>query len=67
MIFLHLFDSSKTTAGLTASLFGRQPGGDSVELGHLQVGEDFTIQFPIETPLPNQRQKTTRHESKLHD
>ena len=67
MIFLHLFDSSKTTAGLTASLFGRQPGGDSIALGHLQVGEDFTLQFPIETPLANQRQQTARRESKLHD
>ena len=67
MIFLHLFDSSKTTAGLTASLFGRQPGGDRIELGHLQVGEDFTLQFPIETPLAKQRQQTSRRESKLHD
>jgi hypothetical protein len=67
VIFLHLFDSSKTTAGLAPSLFGREPGGDSTELGHLQVGEDFTLQFPIETPLANQRQQTTRRQSKLHD
>jgi hypothetical protein len=67
MIFLHLFDSSKTTAGLTASLFARLPCGDSIELGHLQVGEDFTLQLPIETPLPKQRQQTSRRESKLHD
>jgi hypothetical protein len=53
MIFLHLFNSSKITAGLTASLLDRQPGGPGIELGHLQVGEDFTLQFPLQTPLAN--------------
>ncbi len=38
-----------------------------MQLGHLQVGEDFTLQFPIETPLANQRQHTHRRKSKLHD
>lgn len=66
MIFLHLFDSSKTTAGFMASLFGRQSGGDCIEFGHLQMGKDFTLQFPIETPLANERQETARRESKLH-
>jgi hypothetical protein len=67
MIFLHLFDCSKTATGLAASLFGRQPGGHGVEFSHLQVGEDFTLQFPIETPFAKQRQQAGRGESGLHD
>ena len=57
----------ETDAFDTASLFARLPCGDSIELGHFQVGEDFTLQLPIETPLPKQRQQTSRCESKLHD
>jgi hypothetical protein len=67
MIFLHPLDSSKTTAGVTASLFGPQPGGKSIVLGHLQVGEDFTPQFPVETRLAEQRQQTAHPESRVHD
>ena len=67
MIFLHLLDSSKTLVGLAASLFGCEASGDSIELGHLQVSKNFTLQFSIETPLAKQRQKTPSRESKLHD
>ena len=38
-----------------------------MQLGHFQVSEDFTLQFPIETPLANQRQQTARNESEVHD
>src|SRR5262249_13623243 len=67
MIFLHLFDSSKTAACFAACLFGWQTGSDRIELGHFQVGTDFAFQLPIETPLANQPQQTSCGEPKLHD
>jgi hypothetical protein len=63
MIFLHLFDSSKTTAGLTASLLWVETGGDCIEFRHFDVSADFTLQLPIQTPLTNQRREPARRES----
>src|SRR5579872_134955 len=67
VIFLHLLDSSKTTASHAASFFARQPAGNRIELSHLDVGENLTVQFPIETPLANKRQQAAQRESNLHD
>ena len=67
MILLHLLDSAKIKPCLAASLIRGSPGGHRVELCHLQVGADFAFQLPIETPLPKQRQQTSRRESQLHD
>jgi hypothetical protein len=67
VIFLHLFDSSKTAVCLLASRFGRKPGVDRIKFSHFQVSENFTFQFVIEAPLANQRQQSSRCESKLHD
>jgi hypothetical protein len=56
MMVFHLFDSSKSTASLTASFLRRQAGSGGIAFGHLQVGADFSLQFRIEAPLPEQRQ-----------
>ena len=51
MIFLHLFDTSQAPAGLAPSLLGRNAGGYGIEFSHLDVGQDFAVEFPIEGPF----------------
>ena len=67
MVFLHLFDSSETAPGRAARFFRRQSRGDGIALGQLQVGEDFVLQLPIQTPFPKQRQQSTRRAPKPHE
>ena len=67
MLFLHLLDAPKAETGGPAGLFGRHAGCDGVSLGQFQVGEDLAFQFPVETPLPEQRQQTGHGAPKSHD
>jgi len=67
VIFLHLFDPSKTAEGLLTSRFGREPGVDRIQFRHFQVGANFALQFVVEAAFVNQRQQPGCRQSKPHD
>jgi hypothetical protein len=50
MHFAHLVESAEAQARFPTRLLGRQPGGDRVALGQLQVRLNLALQLAIEPP-----------------
>ena len=67
MVFLHLFDAAESLPGGAARLLRREPGGQRVALGQLEMGEDFGVELAIEPALPTNRGETGDEGAELHD
>jgi hypothetical protein len=50
-VFLYLLDSPESATGGSTRFFRRQPCGDGIALGKVQVGENLVLQLAVEVPF----------------
>ncbi len=62
-----LRDAAESPAGIAARVVGRQAARQGIVLGHLEMGLDFAVQFPIEAAGADKRPQAREPVANGHD
>ena len=67
MRVLHLGDAAESLPGSVACVLRREPRGDGVAFGKLEVRQDLVVQLLFEPAVPDQREQPLHEAPRAHD